>query len=95
MNEPFTFPERDERGRFVHGNSFAARGGQARARKLPPDRRQAIARKGFQALVTRRFDGDRQAAINWLTAKGHAANDQHYAPELRKFQDPGPMPGGK
>jgi hypothetical protein len=95
MTETLYYPERDERGRFVPGNSLASHGGRTRARTLTPDRRRHIASLGFHALVDRRFGGDRQAAVAWLTAKGQHANDQHYPPQMRVFPDPGPMPGGK
>ena len=67
-------------------------GGLARAARLTPARRRAIARMGFAALVEKRFGGDRRAAIEWLTRKGLAALDADYPPPLRKFFDPGPMP---
>jgi hypothetical protein len=90
--KPFVWPERDENGRFLPGHHWARRGGQARAKKLTAKERKAIARKGFDALVASRFGGDRDAAVAWLTAKGQWANDQHYAPQMRVFEDPGPMP---
>ena len=67
-------------------------GGLARAARLSPERRRAIARMGFAALVEKRFAGDRAAAIDWLTRKGLAALDAAFPPPLRKFFDPGPMP---
>ena len=67
-------------------------GGLARAARLSPERRREIARMGFQALVEKRFGGDRAAAIDWITQKGLAAQDAEYPPPLRKFFDPGPMP---
>lgn len=85
-------PERDAKGHFLPGNTIGRAGGHARAKKLSPERRKAIARKGFDAMVASRFNGDRKAAVEWLAAKGQAANDAHYPPELRKFHDPGPMP---
>lgn len=85
---------RDARGRFLPGHPWASEGGRARARKLTPEKRRAIARRGFQGLVEKRFDGDKQAAVDWLTAKGQWATDKHYPPAFRVFSDPGPMPGG-
>lgn len=85
---------RDPHGRFLPGHPWAAEGGRARAHKLSPEQRRAIARRGFEGLVQKRFNGDRQAATDWLTAKGQWATDKHYEPALRKFSDPGPMPGG-
>ncbi len=70
-------------------------GGLARATRLSPERRRAIAAMGFQALVDQRFAGDRRAAIDWLTRKGLAARDAAFPPPLRKFFDPGPMPPAK
>jgi general stress protein YciG len=93
--KPFIWPERDENGHFLPGHRWARKGGQARAEKLSAQRRREIARKGFDALVAKRFSGDRDAAKEWLVKKGQWANDQHYPPELRVFEDPGPMPGGE
>lgn len=68
-------------------------GGIARARKLDAARRREIAAQGFAALVDRRFGGDRQRAIDWLTAKGLAALDEGIGFGRRVvFADPGPMP---
>ncbi len=67
-------------------------GGIARAAKLAPARRREIAKRGFQALVEKRFGGDRRRAIDWLVAKGLATLDADFPPPLRKFFDPGPMP---
>jgi hypothetical protein len=93
--KPFVWPERDENGQFLPGNRWASQGGQARAKKLTAKERTAIARKGFDALVAKRFGGDRDAAVAWLTAKGQWANDQHFHEYLQVFPDPGPMPGGE
>jgi hypothetical protein len=93
--KPFVWPERDENGHFLPGHRWATKGGQARAAKLSAKQRKAIARKGFNALVAKRFGGDREAAVAWLTAKGQWANDQHYPSALQVFQDPGSMPGGE
>ncbi len=67
-------------------------GGIARAVKLTLARRRKSAQRGFQALVAKRFGGDRRCAIDWLTRKGLAALDADFPPPLRKFFDPGPMP---
>jgi hypothetical protein len=77
-------------------------GGLARAARLSPARRRAIARMGFAALVEKRFGGDRRAAINWLVAAGLAAQDRALSESLRSLggsgaiiplaADPGPMP---
>src|SRR5512135_543574 len=83
--------------------SEAARlGGRARAARLAPERRRAIAAMGFQALVDQRFGGDRRAAIEWLVAAGLAAQDRQLREALRSLggsgaivplaDDPGPMP---
>ncbi len=50
--------ERDKRGRFVRGNTLARAGGQARAAKLTPRRRKAIARLARRRMVERHFGGD-------------------------------------
>ena len=62
--------DRDARGRFTQGNRSAVRGGQVRAAKLPPTRRQEIARLGWQALVERRFSGDAQRAAEYIGQLG-------------------------
>ena len=40
---------------------------------------------GWDALVARRFAGDRQAAIDWLVAKGLAWQDRQLAESLRSL----------
>lgn len=86
---------RDDQGRFAPGNPYAAQGGQVRATKLSPDRRQAIARLGFLAFVDRYFDGDRAAAVAWLGRLGAWAADQTFAgspiykPDV--YRHPGPL----
>ena len=70
---------RADRGRFAPGNPYAAQGGRARSERLTPDRRQAIARLGFEAFVARYFDGDRVAAAVWLGRLGAWAADQVFA----------------
>ena len=77
-------------------------GGCARAAPLSAARRSAIAALGFQALVDKRFGGDRRAAIEWLVAAGLAAQDRQLREALRSLggsgaivplaDDPGPMP---
>ena len=77
-------------------------GGLARAARLSPERRRAIAAMGFQALVEKRFGGNRRAAIEWLVAAGPAAQDDQLRRSLRSLggsgaiiplaDDPGPMP---
>ena len=77
-------------------------GGLARAARLSPERRRAIAAMGFQALVEKRFGGDRRAAVAWLVAAGLAAQDRQLREALRSLggsgamiplaDDPGPMP---
>ena len=77
-------------------------GGLARAARLSPARRREIAARGFQALVEKRFGGDRRAAIEWLVAAGLAAQDRQLREALRSLggsgaivplaDDPGPMP---
>jgi len=43
---------------------------------------------GFEAVVEKHFGGDRRAAVERFVAKGLAALDAHYPPELRKWHDP-------
>ena len=80
--------DRDERGRFLPGNSLASAGGKARAAALSPARRQEIARLGLIGLANSRFNGDVVAARQYLVQKGLAALDAHYSPEMRKWNDP-------
>jgi hypothetical protein len=58
--------DRDERGRFLAGNRLASAGGKARAEKLTPEQRHAIAKAGFAALATKYFDGRRRKCAAWL-----------------------------
>lgn len=89
-------PDRDQRGRFAKGNSLAAQGGQARAQKLSPQQRSQIAAKGFQTMVERHFDGDRQKAKAWLTARGLWTLDSGYRQRgFGIFPDPGEHPAHK
>lgn len=84
---------RDAAGRFAQGNPWAARGGQARADALTPDRRREIATQGFAGLVLKRFRGDRAAALAYLGNLGAWASDRGYAAVgLGVFSHPGPMP---
>ncbi len=85
--------DRDAKGRFTAGNEWASKGGRARARALSPQRRREIARMGFAAMVDRHFEGDKKAAVDWLTAKGQWASDAGYREDgLGVFRDPGPHP---
>ncbi|MGL4559851.1 MAG: hypothetical protein ACRCV5_20330 [Afipia sp.] len=68
--------ERDDRGRFVTGNTIASAGGRARAAALSPRRRQAIARKGRRAMVARHFAGDDRAQRRYIAALGAYVYDQ-------------------
>lgn len=69
-------PQRDRRGRFTKGNQISKRGGQARAKALTPQQRQAISRKGWAALVRKHFDGDEVAAKAWFGQLGAWNYDQ-------------------
>lgn len=64
---------RTRTGRFDLCNDFSFAGGRARARKLTPERRKAIAAMGFAALAEKHFAGDRLAAKTWLVARGTLA----------------------
>lgn len=61
---------RDDKGRFVRGNTIAAEGGRARAAKLSRRRRRAIARKGYRAMVRKHFLGDFRAQRAYFAALG-------------------------
>ncbi|MEZ4714273.1 MAG: hypothetical protein R3A44_44235 [Caldilineaceae bacterium] len=62
-------PNRSAGGKFAKGNTISSKGGQARAAKLGKRRRRQIAKQGFQALVDKRFNGNRQLAKNWVVAR--------------------------
>ncbi len=47
-----------------------------------------IARLGFQALVAKRFGGDRRHALDWLVAKGLAALDADFPPPAAEVLRP-------
>jgi hypothetical protein len=63
----------DAHERRAHLKRIAPLGGRARAARLTPERRQEIARQGFQALVRRKFGGDRGAAVEHLIGQGRMA----------------------
>jgi hypothetical protein len=92
--------DRDERGRFLAGNRLASAGGKARAEKLTPEQRHAIAKAGFAALVERRFNGDKQAALDRFHALGLWAIDQAKLPDTSvyfrgAYPPPGACPAGE
>ncbi len=96
MTTPNT--DRNAAGHFLPGNTTAQRGGQARAAKLSPARRQEIARAGWQALVERHFAGDEQAAGEYISRLGAWAAEQTAYAGSPIYQPvwahPGPLPGG-
>lgn len=57
---------RDSKGRFAKNNKISSLGGKARAKKLTPEQRSAIARKGFAAFKDKYFDGSTSDAMQWL-----------------------------
>jgi len=84
-------------GRFAPGNTTARQGGQARAARLTAERRQEIARLGWQALVERHFDGDTARAADyigrlgaWAAERGAYGDSPIYQPV---WTHPGPLPG--
>lgn len=84
---------RNCKGQFVPGNSIARKGGLARARALPAERRRAIARQGWDALVRKHFEGDQAAARRWWGEIGAWASDvaAGYAGTwMQAFHHPGP-----
>lgn len=84
---------RNCKGQFVPGNSIARKGGKARARALKPERRSAIARMGWDAMVDKHFEGDQEAAKRWWGAIGAWASDvaAGYAGTwMQAFRHPGP-----
>ena len=86
---------RNQAGLFVRGNPWASQGGRARAERLTPQQRRAIARQGFAAFVERRFGGDREAAVSWLGTLGAWASDAPYRDRFPVFDHPGPCPMGR
>jgi general stress protein YciG len=54
----------------VDRREIARMGGLARARALSPERRSEIARMGYEALVAKRFGGNRKATVKHLEAGG-------------------------
>lgn len=84
---------RNCKGQFVPGNSIAHKGGKARARALSTERRRAIARQGWDAMVRKHFEGDQEAAKRWWGAIGAWASDvaAGYAGTwMQAFRHPGP-----
>jgi hypothetical protein len=70
-----------------------AAGGLAVVAKYGPAHMSQIGKRGYQTTVIRYFDGDRQAANEWLAAKGAFVTDEGYRKMgLGKFRDPGPHP---
>jgi hypothetical protein len=82
---------KDERGRFTPRNGYASAGGKARAARLTPERRRAIARAGWLALVSRYFAGDAAAAGAWFGAWGAWVSDQVYRDRFPVFAPPHPL----
>lgn len=68
-------------------------GGLAVVAKYGPEHMAEIGRKGYEATVKKYFSGDRNAANEWLAAKGRFVADEGYRKlGLGKFRDPGPHP---
>ncbi len=90
-------PDKDPQGRFTPGNGYASIGGRRRAETVPPARRAAIARAGWQGLVVHRFAGDADAARRWLGALGAWSAERAAFGGSPLFQavweQPGPCPG--
>lgn len=80
---------RDDKGRFMAGNPYAAAGGRARAERLSPARRREIAQAGFRALVERHFDGDRELAKRYIGEVGAWAGDAYRGTRWQHFVHPG------
>lgn len=89
--------QRDSRGRFVRGNSIAATGGHARAQKLSPRRRKAIARQARRRMVERHFAGDdRQqrayfAELGRYAYEAQAGSYRPGSPLRTNVRHPGPI----
>lgn len=96
---------RDSKGRWVKGNplrlqkgdertrELAAAGGCARAAKLTPEQRSAIARRGLEALAEKHFQGNKQAALEWMGQNGRWAYDAPMREMgIGVFPPPDPLP---
>jgi hypothetical protein len=71
-------PERDERGRFVAGNTTSANGGRARAARLTKAELATIARSGLEA-VARELGVSPEDAARILSERGIAALRRKWA----------------
>ena len=72
--------------------SDAARlGGRAVVAKYGRQHMATIGRRGYEATVNRHFNGDEQAANQWLAKKGRYAADKDVT-YGQVFPDPGPHP---
>lgn len=70
-----------------------AAGGLAVVEKYGREYMAEIGRRGYQTTVDRYFNGDRQAANEWLTKRAHYVCDEGYRSlGLGKFVDPGVHP---
>jgi len=88
-----TRTQRDQRGRFVKGNSISKHGGHARAKALTPKQRKAISRKGWRGLVRKQFAGDEAAARAWFGALGAWCYDQQLLDIYGAVRSAFPYPG--
>lgn len=89
--------QRDRRGRFVKGNTIASAGGQARAAKLSPRRRKAIARLARRRMVERHFGGDDRQQRQYFAELGRYAYEaqagsyRERSPLRTAVRHPGPI----
>jgi hypothetical protein len=83
---------RDQFGRFMQGNRFAALGGKARARALSPKRRREIAAAARAAMVRKHFAGDDAAQRCYFAELGCYNGDPYRGdPVPQRFFHPGPI----
>lgn len=83
--------ERISRGRFGLRNRTAKSGGVARAEKLTAERRSEIARSGWVGRVHRNFQGDFDAARDYMRQLGTWSYEQQA--EIDNLAGRTPHPG--
>jgi hypothetical protein len=90
--QEYTSMSRNLKGQFTAGNTFAKRGGKARARSLTKAQRRAIARAGWEAMVEQQFGGDEALAKEWWGRIGKWASDVaagYAGTHIQVFHHPG------
>jgi hypothetical protein len=85
--------QRDAYGRFIAGNTLGCLGAAVTVRRYR-HKLSEWGRKGYEAVVNKHFNGNFDAANEWLARKGQHAQDQlnGYEQFYFTFPDPGPHP---